>query len=50
MNGSYAQPDTGNEQKYRFVLTQTADRHVLTLYFALPDAKEAKVAETIYSR
>ena len=51
LNGSYAQPPHGGEQKYRFVWqTPTPDHHTLTLYFATPDGKEMRVAEMAYHR
>lgn len=46
LHGSYAQPPSGQEQKYRFHWTRPSDReHLLTLYF-LTDGKDVLVAET----
>ena len=46
LDGSYAQPPSGQEQKYRFVWTRpTANEHLMTLYFLI-NGKEERVAET----
>ena len=51
LHGSYLQPPHGGEQKYRFVWkSSTPDAHTMELFFALPDGKEMKVAETVYRR
>ena len=51
LSGSYAQPPTGQEQKYRFALKQvSADEHVWDLFFAMPDGKEMLVAQTTLRR
>lgn len=50
LDGSYAQPPSGNEQKYRFVLTSPSSReHLMTLFFEM-DGKDVRVAETRYTR
>jgi hypothetical protein len=49
--GTYLQPPTNREQKYRFVWTSpSAAEHQLTLYFATPDGKEMLVAQTTLTR
>jgi hypothetical protein len=51
LNGSYLQPPHGGEQKYRFVWSAPSpDRHLMTLFFGLPDGKEMLVAEMSYER
>lgn len=50
LHGSYAQPPSGQEQKYRFVWTTPSPReHLLTLYFAM-GGKDVRVAETRFWR
>ncbi len=50
LHGSYAQPPSGKEQKYRFVWTTPSPReHLLTLYF-LMGGKGVRVAETRFAR
>jgi hypothetical protein len=51
LHGSYLQPPSMQEQKYRFVWeSPSADEQVMTLYFALPEGKEMRVAEMRYTR
>ena len=46
LHGSYAQPPSGQEQKYWFLWTRPSDKeHLLTLYF-VTDGKDMLVAET----
>ncbi|HEV7765549.1 MAG TPA: DUF1579 family protein [Thermoanaerobaculia bacterium] len=46
LHGSYAQPPTGQETKYRFLWSKPSENeHLLTLYF-LMDGKDVRVAET----
>lgn len=50
LHGSYAQPPSGNEQKYRFAWSTLSPReHLLTLYFTM-GGKEVRVAETRFHR
>lgn len=50
LHGSYAQPPTGQEQKYRFLgTTPSAKEHILTLYF-ITGTNEMRVAETRFTR
>lgn len=44
--GSYLEPPTNEERKYRFVMKGD----VFSLYFAMPDGKEMLVAETTYRK
>lgn len=49
-DGSYAQPPSGKEQKYRFVLGKTKPNEVLfTLDFQM-GGKDVRVAETTFTR
>jgi hypothetical protein len=51
LSGSYLQPPANVPQKYRFAWKMaSADENVLVLYFATPDGKEARVAETTMAR
>lgn len=49
MHGSYAQPPSGNLQKYYFVWTRHAGGEVLTVYFDM-GGKDVKVAESTLTR
>lgn len=51
LQGSYAQPPTGQLQSYRFVFERTDERrHVWKLFFAMPDGKEMLVNEMVLAR
>jgi hypothetical protein len=51
LHGSYAQPPSMTETKYRFVWTKPGGKeHLFTLFFAMPDGKEMRVAETRFTR
>lgn len=50
LQGSYAQPPSGEMQKYSFVWTNPTPReHVMNLYFTI-GGKDVRVAETRYTR
>jgi hypothetical protein len=51
LEGSYAQPPSGQTQKYRFTwLTDSRGEHVLQLHFDVPGGQPALVAETTMKR
>lgn len=51
LHGSYAQPPSMKETKYRFVWTKPGEKeHLFTLFFTMTDGKEMRVAETRFTR
>jgi len=51
LDGSYAMPPTGQDQKYHFTWrTDSADEHVLLLHFDVPGGKPLLVGETTLKR
>jgi hypothetical protein len=51
LDGSYAMPPTGQDQKYRFTWrTDSPGEHVLLLHFDVPGGKPMLVAETTLKR